>query len=70
MGEPRIDAAETVDQLAWWVNRSSRQAYEIGQLIEMLRACERHCSDGWIASKARELLAEHGVQPSDGGDAQ
>lgn len=30
---------------------------EIARLRDMLRLCEEHCSDGFVAEKARALLA-------------
>ena len=30
---------------------------EVKRLRVMLRLCEEHCSDGWVAQQARDLLA-------------
>lgn len=40
---------------------------EIGRLRDMLRLCEEHCSDGFVAEKARALLAYSVERHSDGG---
>ena len=40
---------------------------EIELLRNMLRLCEQHCSDGWIAEQTRTLLA-HSVAHIDGAD--
>jgi hypothetical protein len=40
MGEPRIDAPRTVDQLAWWVQHGEEQRLELERMRRVLEAAD------------------------------